>query len=82
MDEQRKRYLTAGVIIGALTVGLAILARKTPRDQWGTTLSKIIRDILGLVKGRYGNNEAVVVVEKALDRFEEKASGPPSRSSV
>ena len=72
MDEQRKRYLTAGVILGAITVGLAILARKTPRDQWGTTLSKIMRDVLGLVKSRYGNNEAVIVAEKALDRFESK----------
>lgn len=75
MNEQRKRYITAGVIIGAITVGLAILARKTPRDQWGTTLSKIIKDVLSLVKGRYGNNEAVVAVEKALERFDEKVTG-------
>ncbi len=75
MDEQRKRYITAGVIIGATTVGLAILARKTPRDQWGSTLSKIMRDVLSLVKSRYGNNEAVIVVEKALDRFENKVIG-------
>ena len=75
MNEQRKRYITAGVILGAITVGLAILARKTPRDQWGTTLSKIMRDVLGLVKSRYGNNEAVIVVEKALDRFENKVIG-------
>jgi C4-dicarboxylate-specific signal transduction histidine kinase len=75
MNEQRKRYITAGVILGAITVGLAILARKTPRDQWGTTLSKIMKDVLGLVKTRYGNNEAVVVVEKALERFEEKVTG-------
>ena len=74
MNEQRKRYLTAGVILGAITVGLAILARKTPRDQWGSTLSKIMRDVLSLVKSRYGNNEAVAVVEKALERFEDKVT--------
>jgi C4-dicarboxylate-specific signal transduction histidine kinase len=75
MNEQRKRYITAGIIIGAITVGLAILARKTPRDQWGTTLSKIIRDVLALVKIRYGSNEAVVAVEKALERFDENVIG-------
>ncbi len=75
MNEQRKRYITAGIIIGAITVGLTILARKTPRDQWGTTLSKIMKDVLGLVKTRYGNNEAVIAVEKALERFDEKATG-------
>ncbi|MES2463339.1 MAG: hypothetical protein V4671_22420 [Armatimonadota bacterium] len=75
MNEQRKRYITAGVIIGAITVGLAILARKTPRDQWGSTLSKIMKDVLALVKTRYGSNEAVVAVEKALERFDEKAIG-------
>jgi C4-dicarboxylate-specific signal transduction histidine kinase len=75
MNEHRKRYLMAGVILGAITVGLTILARKTPREQWGTTLGKIMRDILSLVKGRYGNNEVVVAAEKALERFDEKVNG-------
>ncbi|MBC8101683.1 MAG: hypothetical protein H7Z41_03750 [Cytophagales bacterium] len=72
MDEQRKRFLVAGIILGAITVGLAILARKTPRDQWGSTLSRIAKDVLGLVKNRYGSNEAVTTIEKALQRFDDK----------
>jgi len=71
MDDKRKRYLTAGILIGVVTVGLTLLARKTPRDQWASTLSRVARDVLGFVKGRYGNNPAVTIAEKTLDRFEE-----------
>jgi hypothetical protein len=68
MDETRKRYLIAGAIVGAVSVGLVVLARKTPRDKWGETLGRIARDAIGLVKARYGNNEAVRMAESALDR--------------
>jgi hypothetical protein len=68
MDETRKRYLIAGAIVGAVSVGLVVLARKTPRDKWGETIGRIARDAVGLVKARYGNNEAVRMAESALDR--------------
>jgi hypothetical protein len=68
MDETRKRYLIAGAIVGAVSVGLIVLARKTPRDKWGETLGRIARDAIGLVKARYGNTEAVRMAESALDR--------------
>jgi len=71
MDEKRKRIFTAGLILGAITIGLAVLFRKTPRDQWGNTLSRVGRDVLGFVKGRYGNNPAIAVMEKTLDRLED-----------
>jgi hypothetical protein len=76
MDETRKRYLIAGAIVGAVSVGLIVLARKTPRDKWGETLGRIARDAIGLVKARYGNNEAVRMAESALDR-----ALPPSAES-
>jgi len=41
MDDKRKRYLIAGVTIGAVTVGLIVLSRRVPRDQWGETLGRI-----------------------------------------
>ncbi len=69
MDETRKKYIIAGVVVGAVAVGLTILARKTPRDQWGSTLLKITKDGLSVVKDRYGNNELIGMVEKTIDRF-------------
>ncbi|MDX1934351.1 MAG: hypothetical protein SFU56_17245 [Capsulimonadales bacterium] len=68
MDETRKRYLLAGVVVGAVTVGLIVLSRKVPRDQWGDTLGRIGRDALGLVKSRYGDNEFVRMAERAIDK--------------
>ena len=46
MDETRKRYVIAGVLVGTVTVGLVVLARKTPRDQWGETLRRVATDAL------------------------------------
>ena len=68
MDETRKRYLIAGVIVGAVSVGLIVLSRRVPREKWGETLGRIAKDAIGLVKARYGNNEAVRMAETALDR--------------
>lgn len=71
MDEQRKRVFTFGLILGVLTVGLAVLYRKTPRDKWGSTLGRIGRDLLGFARARYGNNPAIAAAEKSLERLEE-----------
>jgi len=68
MDETRKRYLIAGVVVGAVSVGLIVLSRRVPREKWGETLGRIAKDAIGLVKARYGNNEAVRMAENALDR--------------
>jgi hypothetical protein len=69
MDERRKRLFTIGMILGTLTVGLAILLRKTPRAQLGSTLDRIGRDLLGFARTRYGDNPAITMAEKALDKF-------------
>jgi hypothetical protein len=68
LDETRKRYLVAGVVVGAVGVGLFVLAKKVPRDKWGETLGRIAQDGFSLVKARYGNNEAVRMAETALKR--------------
>ena len=69
MDDKKKKYIVAGVIVGTVTVGLVILARRTPRDKWGSTLLRIAKDGLSVVKSRYGNNEIVGLVEKAIDQL-------------
>jgi hypothetical protein len=74
-DETRKRYLVAGIVVGTVAVGLTVLAKRTPRDQWGSTLGRILKDVLGFVKGRYGNNEAIALAEKAIDRFQDGGTG-------
>lgn len=71
MDETRKRYVYAGIILGAVTVGLTVLARKTPPDQWADTLRRIATDALGVIKSRYGSSETLNLVEKTLEKFEE-----------
>lgn len=72
MNESRKRTIIAGIVVGTVTVGLAILARKTPRDQWSSTLRRIAGDTIEYVKSRYGDSEPVALVEKALEKFEER----------
>ena len=74
MDETRKRYLTAGIIVGSVAVGLTVLAKRTPRDQWGPTLHRVLKDVLSVVKFRYGSNEAVTLAEKAIDRFQDSGT--------
>jgi hypothetical protein len=69
MDEKRKRYVVAGVIVGTVTVGLVVLSRRTPRDKWGSTLLRVAKDGLSVIKSRYGDNEIVGLVEKSLDRL-------------
>lgn len=72
MDDSRKRHVVAGVLVGAVAVGLTVLARKTPRDQWGETLGRVAKDALGFIKSRYGNSDPIALVEKTLEKFEEK----------
>ena len=72
MDETRNRYILSGVLVGAVTVGLIVLARKTPPDQWASTLRRVAGDALHVVKERYGpENQVVGIAEKALDQFDE-----------
>jgi hypothetical protein len=71
MDETRKRYVLAGVLIGAVSIGLVVLARKTPREQWGATLQRVAKDALAVVRIRYGDSEPLVLVEQTLEKFEE-----------
>jgi hypothetical protein len=68
LDDNRKRYVVAGIVVGAVTAGLFVLAKKVPRDKWGETVGRIAKDGLSLVKARYGNNEAVKMAETALNR--------------
>ena len=72
MDDKRRPYFLAGLIIGTLGVGLALLAGRTPREQWGATLLRIMRDGLGLARVRYNNHPLVNVAEKAVDRISEE----------
>jgi hypothetical protein len=72
MDESRKRTVYAGILLGAVSVGLVVLARKTPRDQWGETLRRIATDAVGYVKSRYGDSEPLAIVEKTLEKYEEQ----------
>ena len=51
-----------------------VLSRRVPRDKWGETLGRIGRDVMGLVKARYGDNEFVRIAERAMD----KALLPPA----
>ncbi len=71
MDETRKRYVVAGVLIGAVSVGLVVLARKTPREEWGPTLQRVVKDALAVVRIRYGESEPLALVEQTLEKFEE-----------
>jgi hypothetical protein len=75
MDENRKRYLTLGMILGALVVGLAVLWRRTPPEKRAGTLTRIGRDALSFFKVRFGANDpTIALAERALDRIEEAAA--------
>ena len=71
MDETRKRYIIAGILIGTVTVGLVVLARKTPREKWAETLRRIAGDAIDFVKEHYGASEPVKLVEKTLEKYDE-----------
>ena len=71
MDETRKRYMVAGILVGTVAVGLVVLARKTPPDQWAETLRRIAGDAVAFVKEHYGANEPVKLVEKTLEKYDE-----------
>ena len=73
MDETRKRNLIAGIVVGAVAVGVIVLMRKTPREKWGDTFGKIAKDGLNLAKMRYGNNEIMRLAERTVDRMIESA---------
>lgn len=76
-DDTRKRTIYAGVIVGAVSVGLVVLLRKTPRDQWGETLRRVAGDAVAYVKERYGASEPIALVEKTLEKLGEKADESP-----
>src|SRR5690349_9973640 len=79
MDDTRKRYLAAGVIVGTVAVGLAVLYRRTPKDRWNETLNRIAHDAVGLLKSRYGGGSTpVLLAERALERW--NASTPDAGS--
>jgi len=69
MDEERKRRIMVGVIMGTVTVGLIVLAKRTPREQWGTVAARLAKDALKVVKARYGDSEPLRMVESSLDKF-------------
>ena len=73
MDETRKRQLIAGIVLGAVTVGVVVLLKNTPREKWGDTFGKIAKDALGLAKVRYGNNELMRLAERTVNKVIESA---------
>lgn len=73
MDETRKRQLIAGIVVGAVTVGVIMILRRTPRGKRSATFGNIARDALKLVKARYGSNEVTRLAERAVDRVVEGA---------
>lgn len=76
MDEKRKRAMTTGVIIGAVTVGLAVLASRTPRDKWKITLVRVAKDGVRLARSRYRAVAPLLeLAEHALSHYEAQLSG-------
>lgn len=73
MDEKRKRAITTGVIVGAVAVGLVVLAKKTPKEKWGETLVKIAKDGLKFARIRYGAIAGPLfdIAEQTLDKVED-----------
>lgn len=69
MDEERKRRTLTGVVIGAAVVGLIVLARRTPREQWGDLAVRLAKDGLKIVRSQYGDSEPLRLVETQLDKF-------------
>jgi|GEM_PF-2158193 hypothetical protein len=78
MDEKRKRIILAGVIVGAVSVGLVVLSRRVPREKLGETLGHIGKDALKLVKMSFGNNFAVQMAERALEQVTKPADAEVS----
>ncbi|MBC7805892.1 MAG: hypothetical protein H7145_07050 [Akkermansiaceae bacterium] len=76
MDEKRKRAMTTGVIVGAVAVGLLVLAKRTPREKWRETMVRVIRDGMRLARMRYGIVAGPLfdVAERILERIEENFS--------
>lgn len=68
MDEKRKRMVIAGVVVGAVSVGLVLLSRRVPREKWGETLGRMAKDALGVARSFYGSNIAFRIADEALDR--------------
>lgn len=72
----------AGVLVGAVTVGLTVLARKTPPDRWAPTLSRVAKDAVAVIRARYGNSEPLDLVEKALEQYGSGESPETALSSA
>ncbi len=83
VHERRKRQFTTGVIIGAVTVGLLVLAKRTPRDRWAETLARLTKDGLRLARLRYGVVAGPLfdIADHVLGRFETNpAPGTPPKN--
>lgn len=76
MDDKRKRALTAGVIIGAVIIGLLVLAKRTPREKWGETMVRVAHDVMRFARMRYGivAKPLFDVAEQIIERMGEKYS--------
>lgn len=74
MDDKRKRYILAGVVVGSVAVGLVVLARRTPPGQWNETVLRFGRDAVDFARTRYGSNTYVLLAEKALEQFERRSA--------
>ena len=74
MDEKRKRAMTFGLIIGAVVIGLLVLAKRTPREKWGETLVRVTRDVMRFARMRYGivARPLFDIAEQILERVEDK----------
>lgn len=84
MDEKRKRAITSGVIIGAIVIGLLVLAKRTPREKWAETLVRVARDVSRLARMRYGMVAGPLfdVAEQILERFGDKYAAGDGTKTV
>lgn len=78
MNDQRKRALTFGVIIGAAIAFLLVLTKRTPPEKRRETYLRASRDGLRLAKLRYGVVAAPLfsLADHLLERFDVADNSP------